>query len=680
MQPSNEQMNILGAVGDKKHIVVSAAAGSGKTTSVLFIAEQNKHKKIVQITYNKSLKIEVRKKVEERNITNLGIHTYHSFCLKYYDDACHNDDCIIKILEKDNEPKSIGKFDILIVDEVQDMTLNYYNIICKTVRDMKLENSLFIALGDRYQGIYGFKNADTRFLTMGDKLYPRLFKNKECVFLPLSQSYRITNQMASFINEVMVGGNRIISEKQGDPVYYYRMKMFGIENTISKMVMYYLAQKYRPEDIFILVPSVKSKTIKKIENLLVKNNVYVYYPSNDNNELDDDILKNKLVFSSFHQSKGRERKIVFVFNFDNSYLKYYNRSANPNECPNELYVAATRASEKLILINDSSNEILPFFKKSYEEMQKLDYIKFIGSTAQTKKKEEEKKEDEKENYHETTVTNLVKFLDEQIATKIAALLNKIYIKRQTIDIKKNVNLKNSIKINKRISEDVSNINGIAIVDMYSKQKSGNTFISRKINKYCENMKESEHDYIYNFYTNNKETYKKDKIGYELFKTNIYIAIIDNLYHKLNQIKKYNWVKEKELKLCYRNLNEVINGKTEFEIPINTNFEHAKYGEIQINGQIDCIDGQNIYELKCVSELTNEHKLQLLTYIWMIMNSDNKYKKHKFILYNFKTTEKYELVYKDEIVDMVIELLLQNRYDTKKEKTDKEFLEYALEKK
>ena len=56
------------------------------------------------------------------------------------------------------------------------------------------------------------------------------------------------------------------------------------------------------------------------------------------------------MISSFHQSKGLERKIVVVFNFDQSYFKYYAKHENTDVVPNTLYVACTRAKDILILV------------------------------------------------------------------------------------------------------------------------------------------------------------------------------------------------------------------------------------------------------------------------------------------------------------------------------------------
>ena len=51
----------------------------------------------------------------------------------------------------------------------------------------------------------------------------------------------------------------------------------------------------------------------------------MYVPVSDDEVLDQDVMRGKLVFSTFHQTKGLQRKAVLVFNFDESYYKYYNK-------------------------------------------------------------------------------------------------------------------------------------------------------------------------------------------------------------------------------------------------------------------------------------------------------------------------------------------------------------------
>ena len=48
------------------------------------------------------------------------------------------------------------------------------------------------------------------------------------------------------------------------------------------------------------------------------------------------------------------------FGFDEGYFEYYDTNADKSLCPNELYVAVTRASERLSVIHDQKKNYLPF--------------------------------------------------------------------------------------------------------------------------------------------------------------------------------------------------------------------------------------------------------------------------------------------------------------------------------
>lgn len=85
MRPTNEQLQISRAVVEGKSVIVDAVAGSGKTATILLIAKTIPEKRILQVTYNTALKLEVRSKVEENNISNVEVHTYHSLARTYYD-------------------------------------------------------------------------------------------------------------------------------------------------------------------------------------------------------------------------------------------------------------------------------------------------------------------------------------------------------------------------------------------------------------------------------------------------------------------------------------------------------------------------------------------------------------------------------------------------------------------
>ena len=123
----------------------------------------------------------------------------------------------------------------------------------------------------------------------------------------------------------------------------------------------------RPQDIFILAASVKSSMIRKLENKLVEENIPCFVPGYETEKLDDRVISGKIVFSTFHSVKGRQRKYVIVMGFDNSYFTMYGRDFLPNECPNTLYVGCSRATEKLFVVESdqfSGDRPLDFLKMS----------------------------------------------------------------------------------------------------------------------------------------------------------------------------------------------------------------------------------------------------------------------------------------------------------------------------
>ena len=71
-------------------------------------------------------------------------------------------------MREKKEPRvNISPFDVIVLDETQDMTKLYYDLVWKFLCDMG-HPVLFLILGDEKQALYEFKGADTRFLTMAE--------------------------------------------------------------------------------------------------------------------------------------------------------------------------------------------------------------------------------------------------------------------------------------------------------------------------------------------------------------------------------------------------------------------------------------------------------------------------------------------------------------------------------
>ena len=235
--PSEEQSEIIQSVIDGKNVIVDSVAGSGKTTTILHIGKSLPEKKILVLTYNAKLKIETREKATSLELENMEIHSYHAFCVKYYDHRCYTDPGIIAVLKGDKKPKKSFEYDLILLDEQQDMTNLYYRLVKKVIRDSGRTDVQIACFGDIYQNIYSFKGSDDRFLSFADKIYSLgcsstetnrewrqsleskdsntgALDGRQWKHLRISESFRITKNMCNFVNKHLLGNTRIISKKE----------------------------------------------------------------------------------------------------------------------------------------------------------------------------------------------------------------------------------------------------------------------------------------------------------------------------------------------------------------------------------------------------------------------------------------------------------------------------------
>lgn len=682
---SQEQKNIINS---KSNIKIDAVAGSGKTTTILHMAMANSSKNIVQITYNNLLKREVRKKASALYVDNMEIHTYHSLAVKYYSPSAYTDEEIKKILLSKhpiNKNIILKPIDILFIDETQDMILDYYKLVKKFILDTNSHPQIII-LGDKCQGIYDFKGANTKFLTLADKIW-----NKKFINLNLSTSYRLTNQISWFVNNIMLGYNRINTNKDGSRVDYYICNPFKIYKKIGKYLVKKIKNKnITASDIFILIPSLKTveSPYKKLENYLVGHGIKCVTHVSDDTKLDDKTIDNKVVFTTYHQAKGRERKIVILYNFDNSYMEYYTRETiiNTNICPNILYVGATRASEKLILIQDLNTKPLKFLNLS--KLKSNDYIKIINTEKHKKIENVPKSYKNKNDIKKVNVTDLVKFISPTTLDILIPLIENNLFSEIKASSNKLISIPNKIEIINGVNtlwEDVSDLNGLVIpailesrlnqtsstIENYVEKKLQNKFESAGCEKYigiinipCQTIR----DFL--------------KIG------NIYIALQNKLHAKLAQIKKYNWLTETMIKRAHSHMN-MITSDTLFEITITSEpestcdyfeYSHELYGIIQLRGRLDAITIDSVWEFKCVDYLSIEHKLQIIIYYWLWVNANmsDVYGNKKFLLINIKSGQILQLDTANwYIINQIVNLLFDEKYSEKKELTDLEFISICI---
>ena len=696
---SEEQAVVLKNTKNGQNSIVDAVAGSGKSTTVLSIAAALTSQKIIQFTYNSMLRCEIKEKAAQLKIGNLDVHTYHSMAVKYYYTTAHTDTGIRHILATKMKPRiHIPKKDVIVIDEAQDMTPLYFQLIIKYTLDMNHPFQL-IVLGDFMQGLYEFKGADTRFLTLAAKiwsLHPRL---KSAVFneCRLKMSYRITDQMSSFINDVMLGETRLVSCREGPvKVHYFRNHQKNLENTVIYHINRLLFEGAQPSDFFILGASVKgpNSPIRKMENALVERGIPCHVPMFESDTIDEKIIHKKVVFCTFHSVKGRQRKYVFVLGFDQGYMRFYGRNWPQDQCPSTLYVAATRATHGLYLLERTNYETdrpLEFLKKDQFEMRKMPAVEFKGTPYFPLFKTPEIEIEEAVQKHFVTPTDLIKFIPETVLEEITPILNTMFKIVQPKGME--LDIPTVIETTGGFFEEVSDLNGLAIPAMYydclSTEGTTNV-LYEMILIVLDEFKENEHAFLKQLVSQLPTEYKTP--ADYLFLANVYTAFQEKLYFKLKQITRddYTWLTEDMFKKCKARLTKTIGPECETAHPLiektiihqSQELEHESIDlflseyfvstlKFRFTARTDLITQTSMWEIKCVREITMDHQLQVVIYAWLLkMKSVEKEVK----IYNIRTGEIQRLDATKEELDYIVISLLQGKYQQTEKKTDEEFLE------
>ena len=705
---SDEQQAIIDVIQKGYNVVVDACAGSGKSTTILSTAKSYPEKKFLLITYNKSLRKEIQEKVRELGLQNITVHTYHSLAVAIYDAEAHVDKVMRLLVQQNKPPSRIIDIDIMVLDEVQDMTFLYFRLIVKYIRDINKPVQMMV-LGDYMQGLYEFKGADIRFLTKAEEIWGgfSLLQNQTFEQRTLRTSYRITNQMADFVNEVMIGEERIQACREGEPVIYIRRKIHDLERfvvcTIRDLIREHDA---KPSDFFILGGSVKgpNSPIRRIENALVDANIPCHVPMMENAEnMEEDVIKGKIVFSSFHTSKGRQRPFVFVVGFDHSYFKTIARTLDPTQCPNTLYVATTRASQQMFLLESdewSSDRPFKFLKMTHNEMRSKSYIDFRGMPRGRFEEESVQKNqnpDEKP-LHKVSPTELTKFISDSVLEEITALLETLFIKES--EEPEEIPLPTTVQTSSGFYEDVSDLNGIAIPcllydyisALYDNSEEGSTdgspcILYKMIRENLAQTKPNKHLFL-----KNQPLVKEcENIGDYLYMANVFEAAQEKLYFKVKQIKRdeYTWLSSSVLIQCKKRMmnilgKEIQKREPKMEHPIVTYDD--EYATDRINdalgpfmtdrfafsARVDLLTHKTLWELKCTGEITTEHMIQTVIYAWIMRTIDPGFSK-SIKIFNIRLGLVLRLEASIEQLTTIVVSLLKGKYERAPPSTEADFL-------
>ena len=240
-----------------------------------------------------------------------------------------------------------------------------------------------------------------------------------------------------------------------------------------------------------------------------------------------------------------------------------------------------------------------------------------------------------------------------------------------------------ISTDEGLREEVAELNGIVIPAMFEVKSSidGASTIENYLTDVSSKLNDADAPTILSQFLKdalNTLPNKLTTIPHYLRAGNVYQGIVNELYNKIHQITKYEWLTQEMVDICHLNMSEHIEDDSDFEIPIEYEYV-SDVGTLLITGIMDCDDGKTIWEFKCVEKIQLEHKLQLALYAFLWQNTkQSEFGVREFKLMNIRTGEiwSYSLTSAQEkrYLQDIVDLLTFRIFATNEDITDENFIE------
>jgi superfamily I DNA/RNA helicase len=283
---------------------------------------------------------------------------------------------------------NVGKFDVVFVDEAQDLNAAQMAMVMSAVKP----DGRIIAVGDPAQSIYQFRGADSEAM-------PNFINKLKAKTLPLSVTYRCPKKVVALAQEIVPDivahkdspdgevidldvGLLLKTVKPGDfilsrtnaPLIKHCMALLkagvpaNIQGRDVGANLIYFIKKSKAKTINKFIEYVNNWKDQEVKRLLSeKKNIEVCEDKAECllnlcegtltikdlketieklfNDVADD---NKVILSTTHKAKGLERDRVFIL------VGTYRKSGAGGEEDNLWYVAVTRAKKELYLVSKPS--------------------------------------------------------------------------------------------------------------------------------------------------------------------------------------------------------------------------------------------------------------------------------------------------------------------------------------
>ncbi|KAM0346789.1 hypothetical protein ACHAPU_005129 [Fusarium lateritium] len=647
--PSSQQLEIakLCAV---QNVVVSARPGSGKTATIEAIAAAYPDKKIGSILFSKRLQSETSHRLKKYH--NSDVFTFHGMAGVLLGRVIPNDEELIRRLEKiERDGKlpiwSSTPFDIIVLDEFQDCNPETFWLVQCFIRANNLKKggqpARIVVLGDERQSIYRFRDADPRYLTLASELLGQI-SPYPFTEIQLGKSFRLSMSTVEFINRVFLGGEQYItSSKHGPKPIVLRCSLWDTSALVEQLSP--LIYRYGPENCVIIAPSVRKKgPLQNLTNTLARRYGFpISVPTDDDAPLDDQVINGKMCISTIHQFKGRERALVILLGMDSSYFKYFGRDLPDDKCPNEAFVALTRALEQLVLVHNDDDKMMPCVSvDSLYETAKVVNMTNIRSRIPPPELPGRPLELGLLLPLSCGAREITRYIQGDALDKVVK--RHVHVKRlpSRLSHQKVIRIQNVVPsdMGKKFYESVSDINGMVIAAALELETAGTLKSLGVSQNEVDKQSPNSLDKLIPWLCRLACEYEASQSGY-------LPRVIQMENHK------FDWMKPEDFDLARRRLG----GELAHSVK-NLGFEVEMKKDLHVDGQNtrltgradiiatsppDCNDGESdetIWEIKFVSQISNEHIVQACVYAYLSGSESGKVP--RIILYNVRDGDQREI--------------------------------------
>lgn len=351
---------ILSRLRQGDSFTVMCHAGTGKTHAALHALRALRHAepevRALFVEYNRELKEDARKRAEELSLQEfVEVTNYDGVVVKYYDPTAPDLDfgiALRRVLREDTRPLAPLRFDVLVVDEAQDMTEDYFRLLQKVLGDNEVVSARVVLVGDPRQTIYQWRGASSDFLTLAAARWSA-FSSAPPVSLDVSR--RFGSRIASFVNTVCsralgyLWSSDVRALTEGGRVRVFRV---ASDADLGRLVEAYS----RSVETFGTVGCLAHST--RESHTLLWRMLETAHAGGTPRVSEGASRPGVPCLSTLHTSKGREFDSVYLFLTPSSGWLARGDLVLQEDKLTLLYVGLTRAREELVVVEELERPVL----------------------------------------------------------------------------------------------------------------------------------------------------------------------------------------------------------------------------------------------------------------------------------------------------------------------------------